>query len=103
MVTDFNSAIHRAAIETIPRGARKNCRPYWTKELQDLEDQVNAARKKVENEPSEDNNINLKATTAKYRKAFIESARNNWQKKTKQLNFDRGGKKQTLEPNPCHE
>jgi hypothetical protein len=32
----FNKAILRAAQESIPRGARKDYKPYWTQELQDL-------------------------------------------------------------------
>ena len=98
MVKDFNTAIRKAAVETIPRGARKNYRPYWTQELQDLEDQVNTARKKVEEEPDEENNIHLKATTAKYKKTFIQAARNNWKRKTEYLNLDRDRTKTNLKP-----
>ena len=36
----FNQSILRTASETIPRGAWKNYRPYWTEELQGLEDEV---------------------------------------------------------------
>ena len=93
MVKNFNTAIKRAAAETIPRGARKDYRPYWTEELQGLENKANEARKKVEEEPNEENNIHLKATTAKYKQAFIQAARNNWQKKTENLNLDRDGTK----------
>ena len=48
----FNLSILRAASETIPRGARKNYRPYWTEELQGLEDEVARTREKVENNPA---------------------------------------------------
>ena len=30
----FNQAVLKAAQESIPRGARKNYKPYWTEELQ---------------------------------------------------------------------
>ena len=40
----FSRAILKAAIATIPRGARKNYRPYWTEELQELEEQVDEVR-----------------------------------------------------------
>ena len=62
----FNQSILRAASETIPRGARKNYRPYWTEELQGLEDEVARTREKVENNPTPQNNIAHKACTAKY-------------------------------------
>ena len=93
MTKDFNTAILKAAAETIPRGARKNYRPYWTPDLQHLEEEVSAAREKVERDPTIENNINLKAKTASYKKAFIQAARNSWKKKTESLNLDRDGNK----------
>ena len=92
-VANYTSAILRAAKETIPRGARKNYRPYWTQELQDREDEVSNARHKVENHPTVDNNIAFKASNAKYRKAYKEAARASWKEKTEKLNLDRDGKK----------
>ena len=95
MAKDFNAAVRKAAAETIARGERKNYRPYWIEELQRLEyeDEVHAARYKVEKEPTEDNNIELKSKTASYKRTFIQAARNNWRKKTEQLNLERGGSK----------
>ena len=71
----FNQAVLKAASETIPRGARKNYRPYWTEELQELEDEVARTREEVENNPTLENNIALKAYIAKYRKAYIQAVR----------------------------
>ena len=82
-----------AASETIPRGTRKNYRPYWTEELQGLEDVVARTREKVENNPTPQNNIAHKACTVKYRKAYIQAARISWRAKTEKLNFDRDGNK----------
>ena len=93
LVEDFNKAVMRAAAETIPRGARKNYKPYWTEELKDLEDEVNKCRQEVEENPTIQNNITLKATTAKYRKEYNKTARINWKEKTESLNFDRDGNK----------
>lgn len=90
---NFNQAILKAASETIPRGARKNYRPYWTEELQELEDEVSISRQKVEENPSVDNNIALKAATAKYRRAYHQAARSSWREKTEKLNLDRDGNK----------
>ena len=66
----FNKAVLKVASETIPRCARRNYRPYWTEELQELEDEVTKTREQVENNPTQENNIPLKACTAKYRKAI---------------------------------
>ena len=87
----LNQSVLRAASETIPRGARKNYRPYWTEELQGLEDEVARTREKVENNPTPHNNIAHKACTAKYRKAYIQAARTSWREKTEKLNLDRDG------------
>ncbi|PVD22167.1 hypothetical protein C0Q70_17972 [Pomacea canaliculata] len=81
----FNKAILKAASEAIPRGARKNYRPYWTEELQELEDEVSKIREKVENDPTIENNIALKESSAKYRKACNEAARKRWREKTEEL------------------
>jgi hypothetical protein len=48
MAGPFNKAILRAALDAIPRGAKTNCKPYWTQELQDLEEQVSATRVNAE-------------------------------------------------------
>jgi ribonuclease HI len=92
-VKDFNKIILKAAKETIPRGARKDYRPYWTEELQQLEDEVSEAREAVENDPTVENNISLKAATAKHRKVLNEEARRSWHEKTEQLNLDKDGSK----------
>ena len=89
----INDAILEAASKSIPRGARKNYKPYWTEELQELEDEVNSCREKVENNPTIDNNIALKASAAKQKKIFIQTARTSWRKKTESLNLDKDGQK----------
>ena len=91
--TSFNRGVLRAASETIPRGARKNYRPYWTEELQELEDEVSRTREEVEKDPTPQNNIALKACTAKYRKVYSQAARKSWKEKTEKLNLDRDGNK----------
>ena len=93
MVQEFNTAVKRAAKETIPRGARKDFKPYWNEKLQELEDEVNAARKKVEEEPTLENKIGLQAKTALHKRTFIQTARANWKKKTGKLNLDKDGSK----------
>ena len=40
----FNQSILIAASETIPRGTQKNYSPYWTEELQGLEDAVTTTK-----------------------------------------------------------
>ena len=89
----YTQAVLQAATESIPRGARKNYKPYWTEELQDLEDQVSKARTNVENNPTVENNITFKACTARYKKTYIQAARESWREKTEKLNMDKDGRK----------
>ena len=89
----FNQAVPKAAQESIPRGARKNYKPYWTEELQQQEDAVREARNIVEENPSEEHNISLKAASAKHQRTLIQEVRKTWHEKTEQLNLDRDGKK----------
>ena len=89
----FNQSILRAAFETIPRGAQKNYRPYWTEELQKLEYRVFRTREKVKNNPMLQNNIAHVACTSKYWKAYIQATKTRWRDKTEKLNLDRDGNK----------
>ena len=93
LAASFSQAILKAASDTIPRGARKNYRPYWTEELQVLEEQVEEARRMAEACSTVEDNVALKAANAKYRKSYNEAARRSWREKTEDLNLDRDGKK----------
>ena len=92
-IKDLKRAILKAAKETIPRGARRNYTPYWTEELQQLEDVIEEARENTENNPTVKNNIALKAPTAKHRKGFVHEGRRCWREQTEQLNVDKEGNK----------
>ena len=83
----------KAAKRAIPRGSRKNYRPFWTEELEDLENEVNKARKDAEENPSIDSNIKLKETTARLRRETISTQRKGWQEKTASLNLEKDGGK----------
>ena len=93
MVDDFTTAILNAAKQSIPRGARHNYKPYWTKELQQWEDEVTQAREQAESQPSIENNIALKEATARYKLNCTKAARESWHEKTSELNLDKDGNK----------
>ena len=57
MVGEFTAAMLNAAKESIPRGARRNYKPYWTEEHQQWEDEVTQARAQAEAQPSIENNV----------------------------------------------
>ena len=93
IVKDFNACILKAAKEAIPRGARRNYKPYWTSELQKLQDKVEETRKEVETKPNQQNHNFYQAAKAKFQRRKIELQRNSWKEKTKSLNFEKDGKK----------
>ncbi|GFS27138.1 hypothetical protein ElyMa_005239700 [Elysia marginata] len=72
---------------------RRNYIPYWSEELQALHEEVTKARDNVEKEPSVDNNIRLKAKTARFKRESNTAVRNSWHKKTAQLNLEKDGQK----------
>ena len=89
----FTDAILTSAQECIPRGSRRDYVPHWSEELQALHEEVTEARDQVEADPSVDNNINLKAKTAKFRKESNTATRRSWHEKTAELNLERDGQK----------
>ena len=90
---DFNLCILKAAQETIPKGARRNYRPYWSQELQDLQDALSEARAAAEVNPSQENNTELQQAKAKFLRHKIQAYRRGWREKTASLNFEKDGQK----------
>ena len=90
---DFNSCILKAAQETIPRGARRNYRPYWSQELQDLQDALTEARAAAEVNPSQENNTKLQEAKANFLRHKIQECQRGWREKTASLNFEKDGQK----------
>ena len=65
-VKDFNAGILTAAHKSIPRGARQNYKPYWSEELERLDEELSAARREAETNPSQDNHSHLQHTKARF-------------------------------------
>ena len=61
--------------------------------MEDLENEVNKARKDVEENLSIDSNIKLKETTARLRREAVSTQRKGWQEKTASLNLEKDGGK----------
>ena len=62
---DFNVGILTAAHKSIPRGARQNYKPYWSEELERLDEELSEARREAETNPSQDNHSHLQHTKAR--------------------------------------
>ena len=89
----LSKAILRAAKESIPKGARQNYIPNWSEHLQELHDTAAEARNTVENKPTIENYIQLKAANAAYQKEYLKAIRQSWHEKTEGLNCEKDGHK----------
>ena len=93
VVKDFNQCILKAAHETIPRGARRNYKPYWSSELEKLQDALSEARKAAEDSPSAENNTKLQQAKARFLRYKLQASRRSWREKTASLNLEKDGRK----------
>ena len=66
---NFKNIILSAAKESIPRGRKKNYSPSWTPTLAKLEEDLNNARDKMEEDPLDENTIEHNRILAYKRKA----------------------------------
>ena len=88
VIKEFYTGILHAAKECIPKGARKDYKPYWSDELENKHKALSDARKIAETNPSVENNMALKHASAKYTKTRNEARTNSWIKKTGDLNME---------------
>ena len=93
VVRDFNQCILKAAKEAIPRGARRQYKPYWTSHLQNLQGELERTRKEVERNATQANHNKYQAAKARFQKGKLEAQRESWKEKTESLNFEKDGKK----------
>ncbi|GFR83060.1 hypothetical protein ElyMa_004114400 [Elysia marginata] len=89
----FNQAIIDAAKVSIPRGYRKNYKPYWTPALEKLHKDLGLLKDKLIQEPSDSNTIAYNRAQAIFKREKLKQCRENWQKTTDSLNMDEEGKK----------
>ena len=89
LVNKFIKIILQAASETIPRGARKYYKPYWSEELEQLHNDVEEARKHAKTIPCQDHHNNFQQAKAKFQRAKLQARRSSWKEKTESLNFEK--------------
>ena len=91
--SDITSSLLEASAKSIPRGCRKNYKPFWNDEINDAVSRREAARKLLEEEDSDKNKINYNKECAKVRKTIKSAKRNTWAETTGNLNLSQGGAK----------
>ena len=85
----FNQIVLEAARKAIPRGRRRNFKPYWTPELNQLEEKLNEARDKMESVPTDENVATHNRAKAIFIKEKTQAARRSWHDKTASLNTEK--------------
>ena len=90
---EFNTAILQAAKESIPRGYRRNYKPYWNARLEELHCKLNQARDEMDEEPSDENTIEHNKALATFRREKLKQCREKWHQTTESLNMEKDGRK----------
>ena len=89
----IQQAILSAARKTIPRGNRKQYKPFWNKELQELVKDRRRARKRAEKDPTRENKTAYNRLTGQVRYKVRTSKRNHWTDTCNQLDLRKQGHK----------
>ena len=92
-VQQLTDSIFQAAKKAIPRGRRKDYKPYWSNHLQCLHDQLADARKRLEQLPSPEHTILYNKARAAFDEEKTKEARKSWQEKTGSLNMEKDTQK----------
>ena len=90
---DFNSCILKAAQETIPRGARRNYRPYWSQELHILQDHCQKPEQQLKSILYRRTTPNSNKRKPNFSGTRYKHAEEAGEKKTASLNFETDGRK----------
>ncbi len=86
---DLNAVILKASHKCIPLRSRRDYKPYWSNDLEVLQEDLSYARLDAETTPSQENNITLRQAKAKFLKAKIQARRTSWKEKIASLNMEK--------------
>ena len=89
---EWTDAILQAAQDSIPRGRRKNYKPFWSRDLEDLHNKLSTARDAMEQDPSDRNTAKYRSARTDFDQLKTQSAQSSWKEKTQGLNFSTNSK-----------
>ena len=92
-VQQLTDSILQTAKQAIPRGRRKDYKPYWSNHLQCLNDQLTEARKRLQQLPSPQHTILYNKARAAFDEQKNKEARKTWQEKSGSLNMKKDTQK----------
>ena len=91
--SNFNSAVLKAAKESIPRGRWHDYKPYWNNTLEKIHKELSEAREEMERNPTPQNvrrHSQLKVDLDKEKQTQTQAS---WKTKTASLNMERDSQK----------
>ena len=88
-VDRFTTAILHSAKQSIPRGRRKDYKPFWSDRLQELHEQLSTAREDLENERSPETIRAHNKARALFDEEKTKETRRAWHEKTESLNMEK--------------
>ncbi|KAK7101444.1 hypothetical protein V1264_019826 [Littorina saxatilis] len=89
----FNSAILQAAKKSIPRGRRRDYKPYWNNALEELHKKLSEARENMEKDPTPKNVARHSQIRTDFDKEKQRQTQNSWREKTASLNMEKDTQK----------
>ena len=87
--SNFNSAVLKAAKESIPRGRRHDYKPYWNNTLEKIHKELSEAREEMERNPTPQNVRRHSQLKVDLDKEQQTQAQASWKTKTASLNMER--------------
>ena len=85
---ECNNYVLQAVKECIPKGARKDNKPYWNEDLNNKHNELTTARNLADVAPFIETITALKQTSAKFIKTKNEVRKSSWMKKTASIDME---------------
>ena len=89
----LSKSILLAARKAIPRGRRRDYKPYWNARLDKLHKELSEARDEMERNPTDHSVMRHNHIKALFNKEKQVQMQNSWQEKTSSLNMEKDSKK----------
>ena len=89
----FISIILRSAQKTIPRGSRKNYKPFWNEDIESAVTSRQKARETFEQNPNTENKIIYNKKTAEAKRIITLSKKEKWTETCSNLDLRKDGRK----------
>ena len=87
---EWTQGILKAASASIPRGRRRDYKPFWNSDLEKMHNELSDARDEMEEDPSNSNTARHNLARTAYDELKTDLSQSSWKEKTDGLNIERG-------------